>query len=261
MRKVFLTADDFGRSPERNDAIDESFKKGLICSAGLMVTGKYLQDAVDHIKSGGYCSKVHCHFNLSGNIKGEDSEDTPLTERMKKDRTFCKDNKYRTWAGHPSNFFDIFKFMVVYKELVAQYDRFVEVTEGKGCLHHVDFHLYFNLTWPSSLALNIFTWTHKIKSVRYIGVDREHSKRRLFLFLSWNPFVKSYRSGNIDAFLSKPEWFAKDKTFELYCHPDYKTGVLMDNSASIFKHEKKSLKEHVDLLRKYDLEFVSWRDE
>jgi predicted glycoside hydrolase/deacetylase ChbG (UPF0249 family) len=53
MKQVFLTADDFGRSPNRNKAIDESFKKRLIKSAGLIMTGQYLQDAVNLMNMGG----------------------------------------------------------------------------------------------------------------------------------------------------------------------------------------------------------------
>lgn len=63
MKKVFLSADDFGRSPNRNKAIDESFKKGLIKSAGLIVTGQYLQDAVSQInRGGGVCRACSLSF-------------------------------------------------------------------------------------------------------------------------------------------------------------------------------------------------------
>ena len=57
--KVILNADDFGKSPERNLAIDDAFKMGLISSAGLIVTGKYLQDAVNYINEGGYVNNIH----------------------------------------------------------------------------------------------------------------------------------------------------------------------------------------------------------
>ena len=50
--KIILNADDFGKSPERNRAIDDAFKMGLIRSASLIVTGKYLQDAVNFINNG-----------------------------------------------------------------------------------------------------------------------------------------------------------------------------------------------------------------
>ena len=85
MKQVFLSADDFGRSLNRNKAIDESFKRGLIKSAGLIMTGQHLQDAVNLINNGGYVEHVHCHFNVSGNINGEDSLDRPLTEKIAKE--------------------------------------------------------------------------------------------------------------------------------------------------------------------------------
>lgn len=262
MRKVFLSADDFGRSPGRNKAIDESFKQNLIRSAGLIVTGKHLKDAEKYVLRGGYVSKIHCHFNLSGNIKDEDSEDIPLTEEMKKDETFCVNGKFRSYTGLPSNFSSIFKFLLVYRELVAQYKKFIEVTGGKGNLYHVDFHLWYNLTWPVCIALNLFTWTHKIKSVRYIGVHQEHTRRRILRLLSYNPFVKSFRSSNIDGFISKPELFVKDNCFELYCHPDYIDDKLMDNSFSYYGHPKRLLETQIsDLLQKAkDIEFVSWAE-
>ena len=264
MKQVFLSADDFGRSPNRNKAIDESFKNGLIKSAGLIVTGQYLQDAVNQMNDGGYVAHVHCHFNVSGNIKGENSLDKPLTEKMAKDKSFCKDGLFKPYTGLPNRPKDIFKWHVVYKELCAQYNKFLTVTNGKGNRRHVDFHLWYNLTWPVAIALNYFVWTHGIKTVRYIGVHQENSRRkRMFKYLLWNPFVKCYRSSNIDGFLTHPEWFEKEKIFELYCHPDYmedRERVLMDNSISYFGNEKKSMKEHIKLLRQYDMEYVSWKE-
>lgn len=263
MKKVFLSADDFGRSPNRNKAIDESFKKGLIKSAGLIVTGQYLQDAVNLMNRGGYVEYVHCHFNVSGNLNGDDSMDRPLTEKMAKDKSFCENGMFKPYTGLPNRPKEIFKWHTVYKELCAQYNKFIAVTNGKGNRQHVDFHLWYNLTWPVSVALNLFIWTHGIKTVRYIGVHQENSRRRrLFRYLLWNPFVNFYRSSNIDGFLTHPEWFEKEKRFELYCHPDYmkdKGDVLMDNSISYYEHEKQLMETNIQLLKKRgDLEFVSW---
>lgn len=261
MKKVILTADDLGRSHERNEAIDYLFKKGLIKSAGLLVTGKYLQDAVNYINSGGYVEQVHLHFNVSGNINGEDSLDKPLTEIMARDKTFCSDGLFLPYRRIPNNLRDIVKWRIVYKELCAQYDKFVLVTKGKGDTLHVDFHLWYNLTWPVAIALNLFTWTHKIKSVRYVNAHQECSRRRrLFRFLLWNPFVKFFRTSNIDGFLNHPEWFEKDQIFELYCHPDYEGGLLMDNTISYFGHEKKTMMKHLELLNRYELEYITWYD-
>lgn len=261
MKHVFLSADDFGRSLNRNRAIDELFKKDVIKSAGLITTGQYLQDAVDLMSKGGYVEHVHCHFNVSGNIIGEDSLDRPLTVKMAKDSSFCKNGLFRSYKTLPNRPKDIFKFHVVYKELCAQYDKFLSVTDGKGNRFHVDFHLWYNLTWPVAIALNLFTWTHRIRTVRYIGVHQEQSRRRLFRLISCNPFVKSYKSSNIDGFLTHPEWFEKINRFELYCHPDYIDGVLMDNSFSYFGNEKRAMETTISLIQKKGLEFISWADE
>ena len=107
MRRVILNADDFGKSIGRNRAIDESFKQGLICSTGMIVTGKHLNEAVDLCKKGGYVDKTHLHVNLSANLLHEDSEDIPLTEAMRKDPFFCKDGKFKPYKGLPRKFSSI----------------------------------------------------------------------------------------------------------------------------------------------------------
>ena len=94
MIKIILNADDFGKSPNRNRAVDDCFRQGLISSAGLIVTGKHLQDAVQYINRGGYVGNIHLHFNLSANLLHEDSDDIPLTEVMRKDSFFCTDGKF-----------------------------------------------------------------------------------------------------------------------------------------------------------------------
>ena len=77
--------------------------------------------------------------------------------------------------------------------------------------------------------------------------------------------MKYYRSSNIDGYLTHPEWFEKEKRFELYCHPDYiidKGSVLMDNTVSYFGNEKQPLVRNIQLLKeKGDLDFISWAKE
>ena len=47
MKTIVINADDFGRSIERNNAIDYAFKCGLLGSAALIVNTEYTQDAVN----------------------------------------------------------------------------------------------------------------------------------------------------------------------------------------------------------------------
>lgn len=264
MTKVILNADDFGKSAARNKAIDDAFKLGLIKSAGLIVTGKNLPEAVELMKLGGYFEKIHLHFNLSANLLHEDSDDVPLTETMRKDSFFCKDGKFKKYNGLPLRPSSVLKWRVVYDELVAQYEKFIEVTEGKGNNSHVDFHLWYNLTWSVAVALNLFTKKYHIKSVRYIGIHQKSLRFRLFRMISWNPRVKSYPATNIDYYVTKHDELRHHKVIELYCHPNYKDGVFLDDSPSYLKHERQPMQEQIRMLKEVgkengqDTNFFSW---
>ena len=50
---VILNADDFGKSLEQNEAIDEAYKRGFVRSIGLIVAEEYSQDAIDKARKGG----------------------------------------------------------------------------------------------------------------------------------------------------------------------------------------------------------------
>lgn len=262
MIKVILNADDFGKSSERNRAIDDSFKQGMIRSAGLIVTGKHLQEAVDLMHKGGYVENIHLHMNLSTNLLHEDPYDIPLTEAMRQDSFFCKDGKYRPYRGLYLKPGTIFKWKVVYQELVAQYNKFKDVTQGKGNYNHIDFHLWYNLTWPVSIALNRFTREFNIESVRYIGLHQKAFRYKIFRFLSWNPSVKQIPATNIDYYLSKYKSLSQEQIIELYCHPNYKEdGAFLDDSPSYLKHERRPMLIQIQELReKGDVEFISWED-
>ena len=262
MKRIILNADDFGRSISHNQAVNESFKRGFICSAGLIVTGKYLMDAVALMKSGGYAGNVHLHINLSTSLRGGDPEDRPLTEAMRKDSYFCKDGKFFKYRGLPRGLWGIRKWKMVYHELVAQYNKFIEITEGKADNKHVDFHLWYNLTWPVSVALNLFTFRYNIKSVRYIGLHQMKSRRfELLRLISWNPRVKYIPATNIDFYLNKKEIINKYPIMELYCHPNYKDGILLDDSPSYLHHDRLPLQNHIQKLNEIkDVEFISWED-
>ena len=260
--KVIINADDFGRSHSLNQAVNESFKLGLITSAGLIVTGKNLQDALDYIYSGDYIEKIHLHLNVSTSRIDGDSDDVPLTEAMRKDPFFCTDGKFTPYKGLPQKLSDVRKWKIVYQELVAQYEKFKEITKGKSNYKHVDFHLWYNLTWPVSIALRLFCKKFKIKSVRLIGLHQMTSRRYRLLSKIGKPLsVKQIPSANIDFFISKRHSFDCYQTIELYCHPNYKDGVFLDDSPSYLKHERQLMLKQIQRLREFDdVEFVSWEN-
>ena len=46
MKRLIVTADDFGASPEVNDAVEQAHRDGILTAASLMVAGKAAADAV-----------------------------------------------------------------------------------------------------------------------------------------------------------------------------------------------------------------------
>ena len=262
MTKIILNADDFGRSAERNRAIDDCFKQGLIASAGLIVTGKHLQDALNYINSGEYVEKIHLHVNLSTSLRDGDPEDIPLTEAMRKDSFFCKDGKFKKYKGLPHKLSDIRKWRIVYHEIITQYEKFKEVTNGKADYKHIDFHLWYNLTWPVAIALKRFVKKYKILSVRYIGVHQMDNRRYMLLYrIERNRHVNYIPASNIDYYLSKQHLFKQYPIIELYCHPNYKEGIFLDDSPSYLKHERQPMQKQISSLQEsLDYDSLSWVD-
>lgn len=251
MRKqeIIINADDFGKSLERNRAIDYSFKNKLIDSASLIVTGKHLNDALKYIREGDYYDKIHLHFNIKTNLLEEDPGDMPISIAMQSSSIFCNNGYFL--ENVKLKFYDIKKWKIIYEELVAQYQKFIELTEGKANYKQIEFHMWTNLSLPASIALNLFTRKYKIKYVRYYPIDKKRSKSVLLCRLfSWNPNVKYIPATNIDYYLSKNDTFAKYSFIELYCHPNYKNGVFLDDSPSYLGHERQPMLIHIERLLK-----------
>ncbi len=259
--KIILNADDFGKSPGRNRAIHDSFEQGLITAAGMIVTGRYLQDAVRLANEGGYTDRLHVHFNLSTNQPKEGSQDAPLTDEIKNDPFFCRDGLFVN-RGLPYNPGSILKWKAIYNELVAQYEQFKEVTEGRADYHHVDFHLWYNLTMPASIALNKLTRNYDIKTVRFCALHHRTTLRGIICRpLTWNPRVTYVPATNIDYFTTKLAEMRQYDTMELYCHPHYKDGIFLDDSPSYLKHERQPMMTNINALRAVDgIEYITWRE-
>ena len=250
MKQAFLSADDLGRTPSRNQAIDDCFKNGWVKSAGLMVTGQFLQDALDRIAEGGYVKDIHCHVTLTGNVRGENAQNS---------FSFCSGGLLKH-HNFRKVFFKISEWKTVYAEIVAQYEKFIKVTNGEGNRNHIDFHGYYNLTIPAAIALNAFTRKYKIKSVRYYGVH--HTLLKVIGWISRTPSVKYYRASNIDYYICKPQRFNRNR-IELYCHPNYVDGVLIDASASYLHRRSSSqtMEAAITHLNEGDIELISWAEE
>ncbi len=259
--KLIISADDFARSHERNQAIDFAMREGLICSAALMINSDYTKEALELAYKGGYLEHIHLHLNMaygeqiSGNSK-------PLCKDFAECDVFCEDGEFR----HPFYYeLDFYKYVDLhYRELEAQYLRFKELTEGRGNLNHIDVHIYNNRSYPFASAMFELIKNYNIKTARYFGVHHFTQKfspcetQRLHLaYLLCGRQAYVCKSCNIDYFLTNIKEFENDNIVELYCHPDYVDGNLLDNSESCFGHTKQKLERHIALL-KNNAEFISW---
>lgn len=264
MKNIIINADDFGRGHERNNAIDYCIKNGLINSIGLIVTGKNLEHAVELMNEGGYHKHVHLHFNMGICPVDSDTFDVPLTKAVQNDSFFCENGYLKKCRSLSVGYRRIAKSFAIYKELEAQYKIFKEITHGKADYDHIDFHMWYNLTLPCAIAMYFFLKINHIKTARIIGIHQEsRPKLKRLARISMNTKIKTYPATNIDYFISKKnDLFVKeDGIIELYCHPNFKNGILLDDSPSYLKHDRQPMAYHIGLLKGLkDLNFVSWAD-
>lgn len=269
MTKIIITADDFGRSHERNLAIDYAYKEGLISSIGLLINSKYTSEAIDLARKGGYTAHLHCHLNIaSGAISGYS---TPLSDTLKASKAFCINGDFLdSRKTNFSNTFNPNNWRAVYDEIEKQYLRFIELTESVGNAKHIDFHLWQNYRFPVAKALNEFINSYDIASFRRNGIQhaKKYGLKYKIMRDASNLFYskgscKMISSSGIDYYLRnglKKEGNNYD-IFELFVHPDLTDGIIIDQTESKYTNKRFSLKTHIAMLEeKTPFEMVSWEN-
>ena len=256
--KIILSGDDFGRSHEMNLAIDHAMRHGMICSTALIMGSEFTEEAVEMARQGGYIQNVHCHLNLAA-CRSVGNHFVPLNEDYKKSR-FCKNGEFASaWYYKP----DFMKYRdVIFQELETQFLTFRSITEGQANYEHIDFHLYMNFSLPVAAAYHKLIEQYQIKTARFFG---EHQKEEKNL---WNPLIISMakrskacvvKSSKIEYYLLKQKDFKNETTIELYVHPEYRDGLLIDRTNSVFGNGFKTLEEQLSLVKASGpVEFIPW---
>ncbi len=261
--KIILSADDFGRSHEMNMAIDYAMRNHMVCSTALLMGSEFTEEAVGLAFAGGYIQNVHCHLNLAP-CRRVGNHFIPLNDAYKKSR-FCRDGEFASTKYYHADFMKYAD--IIYQELETQYLTFKELTRDRANALHLDFHLYKNLNLPVAAAYDRLIKDYHIQSARFFGEHqreaKESWKRKLVhaaMISHWR-HSKAYvcKSSKIEYFLARKEHFEKDRIVELFVHPDYQDGVLIDQTNLVFGNELKPLEEHIALVRQCgDVEFISW---
>jgi len=261
--RIILSADDFGRSHEMNLAIDYAMKNKMVFSTALIMGSQFTQEAVDMAFEGGYIGDVHCHLNLASGIN-VGNHFVPLNDEYKKSR-FCKDGEFAN-----ANYYraDFLKYVdVIYQELETQYLSFREMTKNQANYMHLDFHKYLNLSMPVAVAYDRLIKKYHIQSARFFGAHQpevKEAKKRLLvhklMMIHWRHSKACLsKSSRIEYYLMNPDIFKHDKMIELFVHPDYRDGILIDRTASVYGNAMKSLEEQVKLVKQSgEAEFISW---
>lgn len=264
--KIVMQADDFGRSHEMNLAIDCAMKQGLVRSTALLMGSEFTREAVEMAQQGGYLRHVHCHLNLSSG-KTSGNHFVPLNENYKKSR-FCKNGEFSGYNYYKPDFA---KYSDVFlQELETQFLQFRELTGGQANYNHLDVHRWVNLSPPVDLAYRKLIRKYDVASARFFGEHQKSQtslKKKLFYSMMFFNIKreKQYvmKSSKVPYFLQCPDQFAGDSIVELYVHPDYQNGVLVDATTSPFEKNApfKPLEEQIRLIREAGhTEFLSWED-
>ena len=261
--KIILSADDFGSTHEMNLATDYAMRNHLVCSTAVIMGSEFTKEAIELARKGQYLENVHCHLNLSA-CRSTGKHFVPLTEAYK-NSIFCKDGEFARYKYYKA---DYKKYVdVVFQELEAQYLAFQELTQGKANNQHLDFHLYANLSLPVAAAYDRLIEKYHIPSARFFGAHQAEKngsvKMRLLNALLMRHCRRSKAcvvpSSRIEYFLARKEKFARDPVIELFVHLDYRDGVLIDKTQSVFGNEMKPLEEQLNYLKQQGhTEFISW---
>lgn len=135
MKKVIITADDFGYSESVNQAIVKSHREGILTSASLMVTGKSFDSAVKLAKENpGLAIGLHLVL-ICGKSVLPHSE---IPDLVNEDKNFSNSP---TFAGI-QYYFDAKSRIQLEKEIRAQFNKFK--TAGLIC-SHVDSHQHMHI--------------------------------------------------------------------------------------------------------------------
>ncbi|KAK6191519.1 hypothetical protein SNE40_003184 [Patella caerulea] len=138
MKRIIITADDFGYSKERNMGIVECFLSGTVTTISLLVNGIHCDDAIQlAAKHNIPLERIGLHLNLS--------EGTPLSLPENVASLLNKEGFFRGKAGFCNAVkARLIKYNEVKLEIQAQIDKYHMIT-GRLPLH-VDGHQHVHVT-------------------------------------------------------------------------------------------------------------------
>lgn len=238
--KLVVNADDFGRSIERNIAIDDSIRQNICSQASLMVNTDYTLDAVEKAKAGGYTDKIALHLNLTYG--------KPLVDSTKKTMLCDPEGNFKKIQSvmHTLKYGNKQEVLHIRDECEAQIKRYIEL--GFKC-RHIDSHNWIHLHLPVWRALLPLLKKYGFKSIRPIRkglMYRDNRRLRPYyilmnIIMKLSGYIVYTNSSNLEEFLDYP-CKKNNNIVEIFTHPDIdKNGVIIDDSWSYRGESKKTM--------------------
>ncbi len=215
---VIVNADDFGYSPEVNEAIKILFIQRFISSTTLMANMPAVKEAVAIAKENGFEESVGFHFNL---IEG-----VPLTDEIKQCPRFCTDGRL-SYKRNSVLIPNRKEREAIRKEFKAQLD----IIRGLGIEpSHMDSHQHVHTEMGIYMTLRNVMKKEGIRAVRIgrnVGVSRLSKIYKLMLnaFIRWDGFKTVDYFNPLWQLLSDKE---KSSNIEYMCHPTLTGGRIVD---------------------------------
>lgn len=154
MTTIIVNADDFGMSPEINEAIMESFRNKYISTTTMMANMPGFEDAVELYHKEKLNNCVGAHLNLS--------EGKPLTEKIHQFKKFSNTERemFKSYKGHllTSN-----EKSVVYHELNTQIKKLLKHGIKPT---HLDTHHHTHHLWDIGKVIIELAKNHNIPAIR-----------------------------------------------------------------------------------------------
>lgn len=243
MKKLIVTADDFGISKEVNEAVETAHKNGILTATSLMVAEPFAQDAVDRAKLLPNLG-VGLHVALSRAHPASRPQDIPD----------LLDDSGLFRANLVSSGFRFFFLPAVRRQLKAEITAQFEAFAKTGLrLDHVNAHNHLHLH-PTVLSLILqIGKSFGLKSIRLPLDDTSKGLGAVFL-KPWLALMKARlnkqgirhndvllgleETGYLDSktLISLVEGLS-ERTAELMCHPATGPWPGMDSMAKDFRHD------------------------
>ena len=228
MKKIIINADDFGLKSSVNNAIIESFEKGLINSTTIMANMPGFDEAIDLAHKHNIINKTGIHLTLT--------EGEPLTTNILISGLYNMENSNIKKYKKKIFFLSKKEKEIIYNELEAQ---IIKVRNAGIKITHIDTHLHTHEVWTITQLIFALLKAYKIPSMRILNnLNQSTSYYKAGYRKLINKIIKIKGVNNTDYFgnqleaiwqLEQNPMFFDKKKLEIMVHPDYNhSGIIID---------------------------------